>query len=66
MKGTAARGTTPARRGPGRAPAQQRQRAGRERDGVDLLRNDLGRIAQIGSVSVPALFELQALPASGE
>lgn len=29
---------------------------------VDLLRNDLGRIAQIGSVSVPALFELQALP----
>jgi para-aminobenzoate synthetase/4-amino-4-deoxychorismate lyase len=29
---------------------------------VDLLRNDLGRIAQPGSVQVPKLFELQALP----
>lgn len=29
---------------------------------VDLLRNDLGRIAQPGSVRVPQLFELQALP----
>ena len=28
---------------------------------VDLLRNDLARIAQTGSVRVPALFELQAL-----
>ncbi|ROZ78226.1 chorismate-binding protein [Ramlibacter sp. WS9] len=29
---------------------------------VDLLRNDLGRIAQPGSVRVPRLFEAQALP----
>jgi para-aminobenzoate synthetase/4-amino-4-deoxychorismate lyase len=29
---------------------------------VDLLRNDLGRIAQPGSVRVERLFELQALP----
>ena len=29
---------------------------------VDLLRNDLGRVAQTGTVKVPALFELQALP----
>jgi len=29
---------------------------------VDLLRNDLGRIAQTGSVCVPALFEVQTLP----
>ncbi|MFZ6819046.1 aminodeoxychorismate synthase component I [Undibacterium sp. Ji22W] len=27
---------------------------------VDLLRNDLGRIAQTGSVKVPALFEVQS------
>jgi para-aminobenzoate synthetase/4-amino-4-deoxychorismate lyase len=29
---------------------------------VDLLRNDLGRIARIGSVKVPALFEIETLP----
>lgn len=29
---------------------------------VDLLRNDMGRIAQLGSVRVPRLFELHALP----
>jgi len=29
---------------------------------VDLLRNDLGRIARLGSVRVPRLFELHALP----
>jgi para-aminobenzoate synthetase/4-amino-4-deoxychorismate lyase len=29
---------------------------------VDLLRNDLGRIADTGSVTVPSLFDLEALP----
>jgi para-aminobenzoate synthetase/4-amino-4-deoxychorismate lyase len=29
---------------------------------VDLLRNDLSRVAQLGSVHVPVLFEAQALP----
>lgn len=29
---------------------------------VDLLRNDLSRVAQVGSVQVDALFEVQALP----
>jgi len=29
---------------------------------VDLLRNDIGRVAQLGSVRVPRLFELHALP----
>ena len=29
---------------------------------VDLLRNDLSRIAELGSVKVPSLFDVQALP----
>ena len=29
---------------------------------VDLLRNDLSRVAQVGSVTVPTLFDVQALP----
>lgn len=29
---------------------------------VDMIRNDLGRIAEIGSVSVPALFETERYP----
>ena len=29
---------------------------------VDLLRNDLSRVAQLGTVRVPRLFELHALP----
>lgn len=29
---------------------------------VDLLRNDLGRVARLGTVKVPRLFEVEALP----
>jgi para-aminobenzoate synthetase/4-amino-4-deoxychorismate lyase len=29
---------------------------------VDLLRNDLSKVAQVGSVQVPSLFDVQALP----
>lgn len=63
MKGTAARGATaPA----DAAQAQHLQTSAKERAEnvmiVDLLRNDLGRIAQKGSVQVPRLFHVQALP----
>ncbi|MCL9781157.1 aminodeoxychorismate synthase component I [Vibrio sp. S4M6] len=30
---------------------------------VDLLRNDIGRVAQVGSVHVPSLFEIESFPA---
>ena len=63
MKGTAARGATPQ---DDAAQAQHLQTSTKERAEnvmvVDLLRNDLGRIAQTGSVQVPRLFHVQALP----
>ncbi len=63
MKGTAARGSTPE----DDAAQEQRLRASpKERAEnvmiVDLLRNDLSRIAQPGSVRVPQLLRTQALP----
>ena len=63
MKGTAARGAAPE----DDAAQEQRLRASpKERAEnvmiVDLLRNDLARIAQPGSVRVPQLLRTQALP----
>lgn len=63
MKGTAPRGATPQA---DQAQAQALRASPKERAEnvmvVDLLRNDVSRIAQPHSVHVPALFQLQALP----
>lgn len=63
MKGTAARGATPAADA---AQAQALQTSAKERAEnvmiVDLLRNDVARIAQAHSVQVPRLFDCHALP----
>ncbi|RCS59314.1 aminodeoxychorismate synthase component I [Parvibium lacunae] len=63
MKGTAARGNDAT--SDATQAARLRQSSKEQAENlmiVDLLRNDLGRIAQTGSVQVPQLFELQALP----
>jgi para-aminobenzoate synthetase/4-amino-4-deoxychorismate lyase len=69
MKGTAARGLAPDSDGVGDceadlASARQLQ-ADRKTQAenvmiVDLLRNDIGRVALTGSVQVPALFEIES------
>jgi para-aminobenzoate synthetase/4-amino-4-deoxychorismate lyase len=63
MKGTAPRGSTPAE---DEANALALRRSAKERAEnvmiVDLLRNDVSRIAEPHSVSVPRLFEVQTLP----
>jgi len=63
MKGTAARGATPE---DDAAQVAALKRSPKERAEnvmiVDLLRNDLSRIAQPNSVKVPALFTVQSLP----
>jgi len=63
MKGTAARGATP---GEDAARAAQLRASPKERAEnvmiVDLLRNDLSRIAEPHSVRVPRLFHTEALP----
>ena len=63
MKGTAPRG---ADRVEDEAAQQGLRTSEKERAEnlmiVDLLRNDLSRVAQLGSVRVPRLFELHALP----
>ncbi len=63
MKGTAPRGVATAS---DERAAKHLRSSSKERAEnlmiVDLLRNDLSQIAQTGSVSVPSLFDLQALP----
>ncbi len=64
MKGTAPRGATPEQDA---ANEERLRKAAKERAEnvmvVDLLRNDLSRIAAPGSVRVPRLFHTEALPA---
>lgn len=63
MKGTAPRGTSPAQDA---ALAEAMRASPKERAEnvmiVDLLRNDLSRIAQAHSVRVPRLFQAEPLP----
>ncbi|MFT7723687.1 MAG: bifunctional anthranilate synthase component I family protein/class IV aminotransferase [Roseateles sp.] len=63
MKGTAPRGRD---RVDDEAAQQHLRSSEKERAEnlmiVDLLRNDLSRVAQLGTVRVPRLFELHALP----
>jgi para-aminobenzoate synthetase / 4-amino-4-deoxychorismate lyase len=63
MKGTAARGRTEAE---DLARAQALQASEKERAEnimiVDMVRNDLGRVAQTGSVNVARLFEVERYP----
>ncbi|HEX5355034.1 MAG TPA: chorismate-binding protein [Aquabacterium sp.] len=63
MKGTAARGLDAASDA---AAADHLRTSVKERAEnlmiVDLLRNDLSRVAEVGSVKVPSLFDVQALP----
>jgi len=63
MKGTARRGRWA---GEDRAVAEQLRNSPKERAEnlmiVDLLRNDLGIVAEVGSVTVDALFEVETYP----
>lgn len=63
MKGTARRGRTAAE---DRSAADALHESAKERAEnvmvVDMVRNDLGRIATVGSIDVPALFALEAYP----
>jgi len=63
MKGTAARGATPAA---DRVAAVALRASAKERAEnlmiVDMIRNDLGRVACAGSVQVPELFRVERYP----
>lgn len=64
IKGTRPRGETPEQ---DRANAHALQTAEKDRSEnlmiVDLLRNDIGRVASPGSVKVPKLFDIESFPA---
>ena len=63
MKGTAARGCTLAEDEARSAELRQSEKNRAENLMiVDMLRNDLGRIARVGSVTVPRLFEVERYP----
>jgi len=63
MKGTAARGRTLAEDEACIARLRQSEKNRAENLMiVDMMRNDLGRVAQVGSVAVPRLFEVERYP----
>ncbi len=63
MKGTAGRGLSPEwDRHKALDLRQSRKNMAENLMIVDMVRNDLGRIARVGSVRVPSLFELERYP----
>lgn len=63
MKGTAVRGLTLPQDVQNMAELQQSEKNRAENVMiVDMIRNDMGRIAQMGSVQVPKLFEVERYP----
>jgi len=63
------KGTTPRHLDPEQDAINKQQLLDSEKDQaenlmiVDLLRNDIGRVSQSGSVSVPKLFDIESFPA---
>ncbi len=63
MKGTAVRGLTLAQDNANIAWLAQSEKNRAENVMiVDMIRNDMGRVAQVGSVTVPKLFEVERYP----
>ena len=63
MKGTAVRGSTPGEdRALAEALAQDPKQRAENLMIVDLMRNDLSRVARPGTVSVPSLFSVEQYP----
>jgi para-aminobenzoate synthetase/4-amino-4-deoxychorismate lyase len=63
MKGTARRGrTNEDDRAAGEALAASEKNRAENVMIVDMIRNDLGRVAEVGSVEVPALFAVERYP----